>query len=77
MKPRSWDQAMKLKTFYDGRKGARGRILEPKGSHTDLHSIVMLHSDGGVLGELYRSGGLCGQALIDAEEKFGKEKSGS
>lgn len=69
---------MKLKTVYDWREGQRGRILEPKGNKTELATIVILRSSGGVLGELYRSGGLYGQALADAKEQFGlseKEKT--
>lgn len=70
-KRRSWDRAMEIKTLYDWTPNGRGHTLEAKGS-SSRQGLVAVQSDGGVLRELYRSGGLYGQALADAERRFGE-----
>lgn len=54
---------------YEWRKGARGTMLEGKGS--GLNTLVVVSSDGAELRDLYRSGSLYGEALEDAREAFG------
>lgn len=69
-KKRSWAKAMQIKTLYDWAPGGRGHTLVAKGTKSP-QGYVTVGGDGAALLELYRSGGLYGQALADAEFRFG------
>lgn len=60
-------------TKYDWKEGARGQVLEPRGSR-NLQHLVFVHTDGGALRELYSRGALYGVALADTEALIAKDK---
>lgn len=63
---------MQVKTLYDWAPGGRGHTLAAKGGSPQ--GFVSVGTDGAVLLEIYRSGGLYGHALVEAERRFGTNK---